>query len=179
MLCLQWTVLNATRPQEARELEWDWINTEDQIVVIPGSDMKSGREHRIPYSTVAAELLDKMQTVRNGKFVFPSKYNKPYGRDVFPKLARQVMPGIDITAHGFRATFTEWASELTIFEDEMVDIQLAHHIGNKVARAYRRGDRLRKRRDMMNAWAAYCQTGEIDEQYRSTYRRSKLAAAAD
>ena len=67
------------------------------------------------------------------------------------------MKADDITVHGFRSTFRDWASETTSFPHEVCEQALAHAIGNKTEAAYRRGDLFEKRRKLMDAWAAYCE----------------------
>jgi integrase len=174
-MCLRWAVLNAARSAEARELRWDYIDVANASVVIPKLKMKGKREHRIPYSTASKELLDTMRAVRVGDLVFPSgDTDRPLSENVLALLAKKLLPEIKVTAHGFRNSFTDWIKEATDFEDDLVEIQLAHTIGTPTQRAYRRGNQLAKRREMMNTWAEYCQTGRIDSQYRSKY-----VAAAD
>ena len=62
----------------------------------------------------------------------------------------------DITVHGFRSTFRDWAAERTNFPNEVIEMALAHTIGDKTEAAYRRGDLFEKRRRLMSEWAAYC-----------------------
>jgi integrase len=141
MMSLRWAILNAARPKEARRLRWDWIDTSNRVVTIPGAEMKGGREHRIPYSAASAVLLEIMREVRTCDWVFPNPQNQPYSTASFAGLPRQVMPDIKgITAHGFRSSFADWVSEGTVFEPDMIEIALAHQVGDKVVAAYRRGD---------------------------------------
>lgn len=170
MMALRWAVLNAARPKEARMLRWSWIDTQDCVVTIPSTMMKGGREHRIPYGGAAAALLDTMRAVRTCDWVFPNPDNKPYSPDLFSMLARRVMPDVPgITAHGFRSSFADWASERTVFEVDMIEVALAHQVGNTVAQAYRRGDLLAKRRTLMDTWADYCQGKGTNPKYRSEF----------
>jgi len=170
MMSLRWAILNASRPKEARRLRWEWIDLENRTVTIPGSEMKGGRAHRIPYSAASAELLDTMRAVCTSDWVFPNHYDKPYSADLFSMLARRVMPDIPgITSHGFRSSFSTWVTETTTFETEMREVALAHQVGDKVAQAYQRGAMLAKRRTMMETWAAYCQGKGIDRRFRSEF----------
>ena len=170
MMALRWAILNASRPKEARMLRWSWIDTPDRIVTIPKTEMKGNREHRIPYGDAAAALLDEMRAVRTCDWVFPNNQDKPYSADLFAMLARRVMPDVPgITSHGFRSSFADWANERTVFEPDMIEVALAHQVGNTVAQAYRRGDLLAKRRTMMDAWADYCQGRGTNPKYRSEF----------
>ena len=118
--------------------------------------MKKGdREHRVPLSSAAMAVLERMAKVRESKFVFPGT-----GRAVLSEMAMLAVlkrMGRDgLTVHGFRSTFRDWATECTNFANEMVEMALAHAVGDKVEAAYRRGDMFDKRRKLMDAWAAYC-----------------------
>ena len=87
------------------------------------------------------------------------RHNRPLSNMAFLMLLRRMGRG-DLTAHGFRSSFRDWAAECTNFPSEVREMALAHAVGNKVEEAYRRGDLLKKRRDLMAAWAAYCE-GEV------------------
>jgi integrase len=120
--------------------------------------MKGGREHRVPLSPPAISVLKEMQTRHHGDLVFPGdRCGKPLSNMAMLMVLRR-MDRADLTAHGFRSTFRDWAAECTNFPREVAAAALAHLVGDKVEAAYRRGDLFEKRRRLMDAWAAYCQT---------------------
>ena len=118
--------------------------------------MKSAREHRVPLCRRAVAIVKQMRAVQRGDFVFPGvKRNKPIN-DMAMSLTLRRMGRGDLTTHGFRSTFRDWAAERTNYPNHVVEMALAHVIGDKIEAAYRRGDLLDKRRRLMDAWAAYC-----------------------
>jgi integrase len=127
--------------------------------------MKAGKEHVIPLSSAAVAVLRKMEACRMGKLVFPGvKEGKPCSDMTLTAVLRRMKRG-DLTAHGFRSTFRDWAAEATAYPAEMAEMALAHTIGDKTERAYRRGDLFQKRVRMMNDWARWCakplESGEV------------------
>jgi integrase len=120
--------------------------------------MKAGKEHRVPLSGRALAILDQAQRGRmpESRYVFPGgKAGKPLSNMAMTEVVRRMERG-DITVHGFRSTFRDWAAERTNFPNEVVEMALAHAVGDKVEAAYRRGDLFEKRRRLMAEWAAYC-----------------------
>jgi integrase len=109
--------------------------------------MKSGKEHRVPLSDAAIALHDTL--------VFPGRYGTPFNDKALREALSAMRPGAGITVHGFRSCFRDWAAERTTFPNHVVEMALAHAIGNAVEKAYRRGDLFEKRRLLMAAWAAY------------------------
>ena len=93
--------------------------------------------------------------------MFPGDRRATLSNMALLMLLRRMGRG-DLTAHGFRSTFRDWAAECTSFPSEVVEMALAHAIGNKVEAAYRRGDLFEKRRKLMDAWGSYCATTTID-----------------
>jgi integrase len=155
---LQFTILTAARTGEALGARWDEIDLKARTWVIPGNRMKAGREHRVPLSDDAIAILNDMATIRQGAFVFPGiRDGRPLSylamRNALKRASRQ-----EITIHGFRSSFRDWAAEQTSYPNEVIEMALAHTIGNKVEAAYRRGDLVEKRRKLMDAWARYCST---------------------
>jgi integrase len=154
--CLEFVILSAARSGEARGATWAEIDLDAAHWTVPGSRMKAGREHRVPLSNAAIDLLKTMQKLREGDLVFPSaKRGKPISDMTMGKTLKS-MGRPDITTHGFRSTFRDWVSEQTAYPGEMAEMALAHTIGNKVEAAYRRGDLFEKRRRLMADWADYC-----------------------
>jgi integrase len=118
--------------------------------------MKKGdREHRIPLSAPAVAVLERLARVRESEFVFPGTQRAVLS-DMSMIAVLKRMGRDDLTVHGFRSSFRDWAAERTNFPNEMLEMALAHAVGDKVEAAYRRGDMFDKRRKLMNAWAAYC-----------------------
>jgi integrase len=116
--------------------------------------MKGGKEHTVPLSECALEVLAALP--RSGDYVFENgRAGHPISNMAMTMTLRRMGRG-DITVHGFRSTFRDWAAEQTHYQNHMVEMALAHTIGDKVEAAYRRGDLLAKRRELMQDWAIYC-----------------------
>ena len=160
--CLEFITLTAARVGEAINAEWDEIDLANRVWVVPSSRMKADREHRVPLSDAALAVLKVMQAIRQSDYVFPgTRQGRPVGENTPVRLAKQAA-GSNITVHGLRSTFRDWASERTSFSREVAEMALAHAIPNAVEAAYRRGDLFEKRRKLMDAWAAYCAKIETD-----------------
>ncbi|HLJ62635.1 MAG TPA: integrase arm-type DNA-binding domain-containing protein, partial [Stellaceae bacterium] len=131
-LALEFTILTAGRTGEAIGATWDEFDLEAGVWAIAGTRMKGGREHRVPFSAPALAIIKRMKEVREGEFVFPGgKRGKPLSNMAFLMLLRR-MGRDDLTAHGFRSTFRDWAAERTNFPREVCEQALAHTIGNRV-----------------------------------------------
>jgi integrase len=153
---LRFTVLTCARTGEALGARWDEIDMAERLWVVPKERMKSKREHVVALSDDALAILAEMQTIRTSDHVFPGqKEGTPLSNMALLMLMRRLGHG-DLTVHGFRSTFRDWAAEKTNFPSEAAEIALAHQVGDKVERAYRRGDLLEKRRELATAWAAHC-----------------------
>ena len=154
----EFAILTVARTGEVIGARWSEIDLERRLWVIPAERMKAGKEHRVPLSEASASILETMQKVREGDYVFPGgKARRPLSNMAFLMLLRRIGRG-DLTAHGFRSTFSDWCSERTNFPAEVREMALAHMVGDKVEAAYRRGDLFQKRRQVMDAWARYCST---------------------
>ncbi len=152
----EFCILTATRTSEAMGMRWSEYDEKVELWTVPAARMKAGRDHRIPLAQRAIRILSEMQDVRIGDFVFPGGVQeRPLSSMAFLMLLRRLNRS-DITAHGFRSTFRDWASERTDFPNEVVEMALAHTISNKVEAAYRRGDLFEKRRQLAEAWATFC-----------------------
>lgn len=156
----EFAILTAARTGEVIGAKWPEIDLSEKIWTVPGERMKAGREHRVPLSSRAAAILTdaKVGDAASDKLVFGG--NKPgsaLSNMAFLMLLRR-MGRNDVTAHGFRSTFRDWAAERTEFSNEVAEMALAHTVGNKVEAAYRRGDMFEKRRALMNAWSDVCST---------------------
>jgi len=117
--------------------------------------MKAGKEHRVPLSDAALAVLAKQAAVRSNDYVFAGAYGADHvGTNLLSQTLRRLGRG-DLTAHGFRSTFSDWCAEQADFPSEVREIALAHKVSNAVEAAYRRGDLFDKRRQVMDAWANY------------------------
>jgi integrase len=154
-LALEFAILTASRSGEVRGARWSEIDRKEKIWTIPSERMKAGKAHRVPLSDRAIELLDRMEIIASNELIFPGgRSGKPLSDAILGKVTKEV--GGSITAHGFRSTFRDWAGDETFFPREIAEAALAHAVGDRVESAYRRGDALSKRREMMAAWSAYC-----------------------
>jgi integrase len=159
-LALEFTILTAARSGEVLGARWDEFDLDRAVWTIPASRMKAGREHRVPLSRRALKVVKAMHDARNGDFVFPGqKPGKPLSVMALEMVLRR-MKIKDVTVHGFRSAFRDWAAERTNIPNEVCEAALAHVIENKAEAAYRRGDLFDKRRKLMEAWAAYCATSK-------------------
>ena len=149
---MEFTLLTVARKGETRFATWSEIDLENRLWTIPAARMKAGKEHRVPLVPRAVEILQEMKATATGEHIFPGRYG-PLGESAFEHLLRRL--GDDVTLHGFRSSFRDWAGESTAFPAEVAEAALAHAVGNKVERAYRRGDALEKRRRLMQAWAEF------------------------
>jgi integrase len=155
-LALEFTVLTAARTGEVIGAKWGEVDLEKEIWTIPASRMKAGKEHRVPLSSRAVEILKAVQELRK-EWLFPAARGGALSGMAMSMLLRRMQ--VDVTVHGFRSSFRDWCAESTGYAHEVAEMALAHTIDNKVERAYRRGDLFDKRRRLMDEWAAYCATG--------------------
>jgi integrase len=149
---LEFLILTAARSGEVLGARWSEIDLERGIWTLPAERMKAGREHRVPLSTRVMEILQEMTALREGDLVFPNRGGRPLSNMAMEMLLRRMKVG-NVTVHGFRSSFRDWAAEETPFAREIAEAALAHVVGDMTERAYRRGDALEKRRQLMQAWA--------------------------
>lgn len=155
---LEFAILTAARSGEVRNAVWSEIDKTAQVWVIPAERMKMQKEHRVPLSTAAIKLLAALPRLDDSALIFPSSRVGKTMSDMTMTAVLRRMEREDLTAHGFRSTFRDWAAEATNYPSDMAEMALAHSIGDKVEAAYRRGDMLQKRLRMMQDWATYCET---------------------
>jgi integrase len=156
-LAMEFMILTAARTGEVRGARWQEIDLTTKVWVIAADRMKAGREHRVPLCNRAMEILNSMKSNRNpDDFVFSGwKAGTGLSDGAMLALLRKMDVG-PYTPHGFRSTFRDWAAEEAHqFSNETVELALAHTIKNKAEAAYRRGDQLERRRDLMAAWSEY------------------------
>jgi integrase len=149
---LEFMILTAARTGEVRGAVWTEINLKDQMWAIPGSRMKRDRDHRVLLSDAALAVLNKVPRQREHVFHRAGGHILPVNAmlDTLQSLRA------DLTAHGFRASFKTWATECTDFPREVIELALAHAVGDAVEAAYQRGEMLEKRRALMQEWADFC-----------------------
>jgi len=158
--CLEWVILTASRSGEAIGCRWDEIDRAAKVWTVPAARMKGGRNHRVPLPDRCIEILSELERVRTtAPYVFPGgRRGKPLTDMALTMCLRGIKPGL--TVHGFRSTFRDWAGDCTTTPREIVEAALAHIVGDKAEQAYRRGDALDRRRELMTAWAEYCEPVE-------------------
>jgi integrase len=153
---LEFIILTAARTGEAIAAQWGEIDLEEGVWTVPASRMKARKEHKVPLAPDAIALLKRLPKVSGCDFVFPgARKGKHLSNMACLKLLDR-MGRKDLTVHGFRSTFRDWAAECTNFPREVAEAALAHAVGDKVEAAYRRGDAFKKRSLLMAAWAGHC-----------------------
>jgi integrase len=156
-LALELCILTAARSGEILGMRWDEIDLDKKIWTVPAHRMKAGREHRVPLSQRATAILVRLTDQRSGEYVFPGQRpDKPLSNMAMEMMLRR-MKIENATVHGFRSSFRDWAGNETGYPRELIETALAHVIGDKAEQAYRRSDALEKRRNLMEAWANYCE----------------------
>ena len=155
-LAFEFLILTAARTGEVIRAKWDEIDFARQAWTVPASRMKAGREHRVPLSGRCVEILRRAERLAGASdYLFPGRRpEKPMSNMVFLMALRRM--DLNVTAHGFRSAFRDWAAEQTNVPREVCEMALAHAVESKVEAAYRRGDLYGKRRELMAAWADYC-----------------------
>ena len=153
-LALEFLVLTAARPGEVRNARWEDFDLEGAVWTIPAAHMKAGREHRVPLSPPALEVLDgAAELFDRGGLVFPSPTGRVLNRAALTNLLHDLE--IDAVAYGFRSSFRDWAAECTDAPREVCELALAHVNNDRVEAAYRRSDLFERRRKLMQEWADY------------------------
>jgi len=156
---LEFTILTAARTSETINAKQNEIDGQNKLWIVPAERMKAGKEHRVPLSDRALAILDEIGSADDERegFVFGGRSpGEPLSNMAMLKVLER-MDRADLTVHGFRSTFRDWAAEHTNFPNEVVEMALAHVVDDKTEAAYRRGDLFDKRRRLMDAWSEYCQ----------------------
>jgi len=167
-LALEFTVLTAARSGETIGADWDEVDLKKAVWTIPAERMKAGKEHRVPLSSRATEILETTRAL-GSDYLFPGNRGGKLSNMAMAMLLRRM--NVDATVHGFRSGFRDWAAESTGFAHEVCEMALAHSISNQSEAAYRRGDLFEKRRKLMDAWAVYCTAPVTDAQNVTPIRR--------
>lgn len=148
---LEWTILTAGRTKMTRGARPEEFA--DGVWTVPGERMKNGREHSIPLCERAGEIAAEMDA-EPGAFLFPGRGGKMLSDGSMERVLDRMK--VAVTVHGFRSTFKDWAGDCTGYADELSEEVLAHNVGSKVRRAYRRGEALEKRAAILRDWEAFC-----------------------
>ena len=152
-LALEFVALTACRSGEVRGAKWCEIDLEGRVWTVPAERMKAGKEHRVPLSQRALEVLNESRELTDGPgLVFPSPTGKQLSDSAVSKLMRE--NGIDAVPHGFRSSFRDWCGDNGVAR-EVAEACLAHTIKNEVEADYARSDLLERRRQVMQNWADY------------------------
>lgn len=160
-LALEFMLLTACRTGEVAAARWDEVDLAMCIWTIPGERMKAGREHRVPLSIRAIEILNILKLKAQNEFVFPShaiEKNSHMSLGSCLVAMKRIDGFAGYTPHGLRSTFRDWAAETTSFANETLELALAHTIQNKAEAAYRRQDQIEKRTKLMQQWQQYLET---------------------
>ena len=167
---LEFAILTAARSGEVLGARWGEIDLPEKVWTVPATRMKAGKEHRVPLSDRAMAILGELHRARVSDFVFPGfKRGCPLSNMALEAVLRRAE--VDVTTHGFRSSFRDWAGDRTAFARDVVEAALAHAIENKTEAAYRRSDALEKRRKLMAAWATYCNSLQKDASSNVTLLR--------
>lgn len=178
---LEMVIYTALRTGEVIGSKWDEINLDAGVWIVPADRMKMKKEHRVPLSAPAVRVLRNLHAVRINDYVFPSPNStdgrpRPLSNMAMLELLKR-MKRNDITPHGFRSTFRDWAAEQTNFPREIAESALAHSNNNATEAAYQRGDFFEKRAQLMNAWAKHCHTQPSEAASVTPIRASKALKA--
>ena len=155
---LEFAILTAARTGEVIGAKWGEIDFKAKAWTVPPERMKAKKEHRAPLCDRAIRILDELHQVRQGDFIFPGRRESSSLSNMAMLQLLKRMGRPDLTVHGFRSTFRDWAAEQTNYPREVAEMALAHTVGDKVEAAYRRGDLFEKRRRMMEEWQRFCET---------------------
>lgn len=170
-MTLAMLILTATRTSDVLNATWGEMNWAESLWIIPKERTKAKtREHRVPISKPLESILETASKLRCSEFIFPGhRHGKPLSNMSLLKVMRGMGYGCvegcvrgNAVPHGFRSTFRDWAGETTSYPSDVIEMALAHAVKNKVEAAYRRGDLLDKRRDLMEAWARFACKSMVD-----------------
>jgi integrase len=163
---LMFLIMTAARAGEALSAKWDEIDLAEKVWVIPAERMKSRKEHRVLLAPQAIELLQRLYTEEGNPFLFIGARRASASPEVMVQTLRRLGHG-DITVHGFRSAFSDWAHEQTAHSNHTIELSLAHAVGSEVERAYRRSDMAQKRRRLLEDWAKFCTSPAVQKAKRA------------
>lgn len=168
---MRFTILTACRTSEALKATWGEFDLEGRVWTIPPERMKVGKTHRVPLSDAVLALLAQLPRIEGSPYLFPSRVaGKPLS-NMAMLLGLRRMGRSDITMHGFRSTFRDWAAECTSYPREVCEMALAHTVAGSVEAAYWRGDLLDKRRELMQDWGEYATRQPTSNVVQGSFKR--------
>jgi integrase len=153
---LEFLILTCARTGEVLGAQQGEIDLTHRVWIIPAGRMKAAKQHRVALSQRAIELLEELPTEEGNNFVFVGPHK---GSGLSPSSLTQTLRRMrrrDLSVHGFRSSFRDWAAEQTNFPREVAELALAHRVGDKTEQAYQRADMLKKRHALAEAWSRYC-----------------------
>jgi integrase len=156
-LALEFTILTAARTGEVLGATWAEVDLDAALWTVPAARMKAGKEHRVPLSDRAVAILREVKQL-GSNWLFPGQRGGRLSGMSMAMLLRRMKA--DVTVHGFRSAFRDWAAESTAYPHEVCEMALAHTIANKSEAAYRRGDLFDKRCRLMQDWGSFCEGGQ-------------------
>lgn len=166
------TILTACRTSEVLGAVWSEIDLESRTWTIPAARMKADKEHRVPLSAAALEVLASLPRVDGNPYLFPGqRAGRPLSNMAMLMGLRRMGRG-ELTMHGFRSTFRDWAAENTHYPREVCEMALAHVVATGAEAAYWRGDVFEKRRALMADWAAYATTAPTANVIHGDFKRA-------
>lgn len=177
---LEFAILTAARTGEVIGATWAEIDLAARVWTVPRERMKGAREHRVPLSVRAIEILKAMQPDKGrpdpDTFVFEGRKPGTALSNMSLLMTLRRMGRSDVTAHGFRSSFRDWCAECTAFPSEVAEMALAHAVGDKVEAAYRRSDLFEKRRRLADEWAEFCNKPYVESSGNVVQLREGVAS---
>ena len=154
-IALEFLILTSARSGEVRGATWQEFDLKQREWIIPAERMKARKEHRVPLSDRAVEILTEIPQGKGNEIVFKAAQGGILSDMTLGAVLKRME--VPVTTHGFRSTFRDWAGETTAFPREVIEHALAHQLKDKAEAAYARGTLMEKRRKLMAAWAEYCE----------------------
>ena len=150
---LEFLILTAARSGEVRGITWQEVSLEDALWIVPAERMKMKKEHRVPLSDRAMSILKSQPRIDENPLVFPAPRGSQMSDATMSAVLKRM--GVDATVHGFRSSFRDWCGDYTNYPRDLAEQCLAHGADDPVEAAYRRGDALERRREIMNEWSKF------------------------
>ena len=150
---LEFLILTAARSGEVRGITWEEVSLDDALWIVPAERMKMKKEHRVPLSDRAMSILKSQPRIDENPLVFPAPRGSQMSDATMSAVLKRM--GVKATVHGFRSSFRDWCGDYTNYPRDLAEQCLAHEADDPVEAAYRRGDALERRREIMREWAGF------------------------
>ena len=150
---LEFLILTAARSGEVRGITWEEVSLDDALWIVPAERMKMKKEHRVPLSNRAVDILKSQPRIDGNPLVFPAPRGSQMSDATMSAVLKRM--NVDATVHGFRSSFRDWCGDYTNYPRDLAEQCLAHGADDPVEAAYRRGDALERRREIMNEWSKF------------------------